>query len=115
VIKRLAARGATAIVLGCTEIMLLIGPEDSPLPLYDTTRLHAEAAVAFALPRRVGSAVTRNRVRRRLREICRDLTQSGELPVASYLFTARGDCTKVEFATLRRHVATAVQRAHGVA
>jgi aspartate racemase len=49
VIKRLAARGATAIVLGCTEIMLLIGPEDSPLPLYDTTRLHAEAAVAFAL------------------------------------------------------------------
>lgn len=49
VIERLAARGATAIVLGCTEIMLLIGPEDSPVPLYDTTRLHAEAAVAFAL------------------------------------------------------------------
>jgi aspartate racemase len=49
IIERLAARGATAIVLGCTEIMLLIGPEDSPLPLFDTTRLHAEAAVAFAL------------------------------------------------------------------
>lgn len=29
--------------------MLLIGPEDSPVPLYDTTRLHAEAAVAFAI------------------------------------------------------------------
>ena len=49
VIERLAARGASAVVLGCTEIMLLIGPEDSPVPLFDTTRLHAEAAVAFAL------------------------------------------------------------------
>lgn len=49
IIERLAARGATAIVLGCTEIMLLLGPDDSPVPLFDTTRLHAEAAVAFAL------------------------------------------------------------------
>ena len=49
VIARLAARGATAIILGCTEIMLLIGPEDSPVPLYDTTSLHAEAAVMLAL------------------------------------------------------------------
>ncbi|MEI6643319.1 MAG: aspartate/glutamate racemase family protein [Novosphingobium sp.] len=49
VIARLAARGATAIILGCTEIMLLVRPEDSPVPLYDTTRLHAEAAVALAL------------------------------------------------------------------
>lgn len=49
VIERLVVRGATAIVLGCTEIMLLIGPEDSLVPLFDTTRLHAEAAVAFAL------------------------------------------------------------------
>jgi aspartate racemase len=49
VIARLAARGATAIILGCTEIMLLVGPEDSPVPLYDTTRLHAEAAVMLAL------------------------------------------------------------------
>ena len=49
VIARLAARGAQAIVLGCTEIMLLIGPEDSPVPLFDTARLHAEAAVIAAL------------------------------------------------------------------
>lgn len=49
VIARLAARGAQAIVLGCTEIMLLIGPEDSPVPLFDTTALHAAAAVAAAL------------------------------------------------------------------
>lgn len=49
VIARLVARGATAVILGCTEIMLLVGPEDSAVPLYDTTRLHAEAAVALAL------------------------------------------------------------------
>ncbi|MET0981135.1 MAG: aspartate/glutamate racemase family protein [Telluria sp.] len=49
VIKGLVARGAEAIILGCTEIMLLISPEDSPVPLYDTTGLHAEAAVARAL------------------------------------------------------------------
>jgi aspartate racemase len=49
VIARLVARGATAIILGCTEIMLLVGPEDSAVPLYDTTRLHAEAAIAAAL------------------------------------------------------------------
>lgn len=49
VMGRLVARGASAIILGCTEIMLLVGPEDSAVPLYDTTRLHAEAAVAAAL------------------------------------------------------------------
>jgi aspartate racemase len=49
VIERLVARGAEAIILGCTEIMLLVGPEDSPVPLFDTTGLHAEAAVARAL------------------------------------------------------------------
>lgn len=49
VIARLVARGATAVILGCTEIMLLIGPEDSAVPLYDTTRLHAEAAAMLAL------------------------------------------------------------------
>jgi aspartate racemase len=49
VIERLVARGADAIILGCTEIMLLVAPEDSPVPLYDTTGLHVEAAVARAL------------------------------------------------------------------
>jgi aspartate racemase len=49
VIRRLVAAGTEAIILGCTEIMLLVGPEDSPVPLYDTTGLHAEAAVALAL------------------------------------------------------------------
>ncbi len=49
VIARLVARGAEAIILGCTEIMLLVGPADSPVPLYDTTTIHAEAAVDRAL------------------------------------------------------------------
>ncbi|KAF0866460.1 aspartate/glutamate racemase family protein [Pseudomonas sp. LD120] len=49
VIESLRARGAQAIILGCTEIGLLLKPEHSPLPLLDTTKLHARAAVAFAL------------------------------------------------------------------
>ena len=48
-IADLQARGATAIALACTEIMLLIKPEHSPLPLFDTTALHCEAAIEFAL------------------------------------------------------------------
>lgn len=53
VIARLVARGAQAVILGCTEIMLLVRPEDSAVPLFDTTTLHAEAAVDWALERPV--------------------------------------------------------------
>lgn len=49
VLHGLAQCGAQAIVLGCTEIMLLVRPEDSPVPLLDTTALHAKAAVDFSL------------------------------------------------------------------
>ena len=49
IIRRLIAKGAEAIILGCTEIMLLVQPEDSPVPLFDTTSLHARAAVQRAL------------------------------------------------------------------
>jgi aspartate racemase len=49
VIAGLVGRGAQAIILGCTEIGLLVKAEDSPVPLYDTTQLHALAAVANAL------------------------------------------------------------------
>lgn len=49
IIEGLGARGATAVVLGCTEIPLLVQQEHSPLPLIDTTREHALAAVDFAL------------------------------------------------------------------
>ncbi len=48
-IERMAARGAQAVILGCTEIGMLISDDDSPLPLYDTTELHAKAAVTAAL------------------------------------------------------------------
>ncbi|NEB79617.1 aspartate/glutamate racemase family protein [Streptomyces sp. SID14478] len=49
VIDRLVASGAEGIVLGCTEIELLIGAADSPVAVFPTARLHAEAAVQAAL------------------------------------------------------------------
>lgn len=49
VIARLVQRGAEGIILGCTEIMLLVRTEDSAVPLFDTTRFHVEAAIALAL------------------------------------------------------------------
>jgi hypothetical protein len=42
-------RWADIVILGCTKIILLIGPEDTVLPVFDTTRIHAEAAMDFAL------------------------------------------------------------------
>jgi aspartate racemase len=50
VVGQLVARGAQAIILGCTEISLLLCDSDSPVPLLDTTTLHAVAAVDRALP-----------------------------------------------------------------
>ena len=49
VMARLVAAGAQGIVLGCTEIGLLVGPDDATMPLFDTTALHAAMAVDFAL------------------------------------------------------------------
>jgi aspartate racemase len=49
VIARLVERGAAGVILGCTEIELLVGQEDCPVPAFPTTRLHAEAAVDFIL------------------------------------------------------------------
>jgi aspartate racemase len=49
VIEDLVARGAEGILLGCTEIGLLIGAGDASVPVFDTARLHAHAAVALAL------------------------------------------------------------------
>jgi aspartate racemase len=45
----LVAEGAEAVILGCTELCLLIQPTDSSRPLYDTTRIHAEAILEFAM------------------------------------------------------------------
>ena len=49
IIHDLNTRGVEGVILGCTEISLLINQEDSPLPLFDTTAIHAQAAVDFAL------------------------------------------------------------------
>lgn len=49
VIRRLQKAGAQGVILGCTEIGMLIRPEDSPLPVFDTTKIHAEAAVELML------------------------------------------------------------------
>ena len=49
IMARLTEQGAQAIILGCTEISLLVGPSDAAIPLYDTTALHAVAAADEAL------------------------------------------------------------------
>ena len=49
IINGLVEQGAEGIVLGCTEIPLLIREDDVSVPLFDTTRIHAEKAVAFSL------------------------------------------------------------------
>lgn len=49
VIRQLADEGAQGVILGCTELGMLIKPGDSPIPSFDTTVLHAAAAVEFAL------------------------------------------------------------------
>ena len=49
IMRELVGRGAEGIILGCTEIMLLVGQEDVPVSVFDTTQIHAEAAVNFSL------------------------------------------------------------------
>jgi len=49
IIQSLAAEGAGGVILGCTEIGLLVKQADSPVPLFDTTEIHARAAVYYAL------------------------------------------------------------------
>jgi aspartate racemase len=49
IIADLAAAGARGVIEGCTEIGLLVGAEDSPVPLFDTAAIHAEAGVEWAL------------------------------------------------------------------
>ncbi len=49
IIQRLISEGAEGIILGCTEIPILIKQEDCTVPVFDTTRIHSQAAVRFAL------------------------------------------------------------------
>ncbi|MCA1790914.1 MAG: aspartate/glutamate racemase family protein [Thioalkalivibrio sp.] len=49
VVQTLVAQGAEAVILGCTELAMLLGPEDATVPLFDTAVLHAQAAADQAL------------------------------------------------------------------
>lgn len=49
VMARLVVQGAQAVILGCTEISLLVGADDATVPLFDTTAIHAQAAAELAL------------------------------------------------------------------
>ena len=49
IMSDLVARGAQGVILGCTEIGLLVGAGDADVPLFDTTRIHAQAAAEWAL------------------------------------------------------------------
>ena len=49
IIEQMVDQGAEGVILGCTEIGLLIHKQDSQVPLFDTTRIHAEAAAEYAL------------------------------------------------------------------
>jgi aspartate racemase len=55
VTNQLIACGAEGIVLGCTEIPLLLSQQDVAVPVFDTTRIHVRAAVAFALSGHAGT------------------------------------------------------------
>jgi aspartate racemase len=49
IMAELIVQGAQGIILGCTEISLLVGPQDSAVPLFDTTSIHARQAAEWAL------------------------------------------------------------------
>ncbi|MGR5558520.1 aspartate/glutamate racemase family protein [Vibrio fortis] len=49
IIDKLYAEGAQAVILGCTEIALLVNQQDTEVPLYDTTEIHAKQGVEYAL------------------------------------------------------------------
>lgn len=53
VIEDLVKQGAEGVVLGCTEIPLLVKPADVSVPIFDTTAIHAEAAVKMAVGSRL--------------------------------------------------------------
>ena len=76
----------------------------APLPDGDDPAL---VRVAYAVPRAVGTAVVRNRVRRRLRAMTAELAREGALPAGLYLVGARPGAEALATAELRRHLADA--------
>lgn len=77
---------------------------DGPLSLVVRCSGRGRPALGFAIPRKVGTAVKRNRLRRRLREIFRELDRDGQLLEADYLVLARTDAATLDFTALRAHV-----------
>jgi aspartate racemase len=49
IVERCRARGADGVIFGCTEIGMILAPEDFDIPVFDTSVLHVEAAIDFAL------------------------------------------------------------------
>jgi aspartate racemase len=49
IVKELVERGAECVILGCTEIPMLISQDDFTIPIFDTTKIHSEAIVAYAV------------------------------------------------------------------
>lgn len=74
----------------------------------------AVARVAYAVSKKVGGAVVRNRVRRRLRPLMTDLDVRRRLPAGSYLVGVRPDVVALAAPDLRRHLLAAVRSATGV-
>lgn len=72
---------------------------------------HPQRAVAYAIGRRAGGAVTRNRIRRRLRSVVRELAK--ELPAGTYLLGAGPEAAALPYTELRATVSEAVQAATG--
>lgn len=72
-----------------------------------------DARVAYAVSKKVGTAVVRNRVRRRLRPVMAELDAAGDLPPGGYLIGARPDVVGLPSIDLRRHLARAVRSAAG--
>lgn len=68
------------------------------------------AAIGFSVPRSYGSAVQRNRLRRRLREILREAERVGALPQRWYLVSVAGTCRELGYAELRRWLTRALAR-----
>jgi aspartate racemase len=60
VMAGLVGDGADGIILGCTEVGLLVGPDDTTVPTFDTCRLHAAAAVEWMLADTLGDGQTRS-------------------------------------------------------
>ncbi len=90
IMDALVARGAQAIILGCTEIMLLVKPEDASVPLFDTTRIHAEKAVELAM---IPSPTVYELLAAKRAEILQAAARYGASNVRLFGSVARGEAT----------------------